>query len=168
MQVYNSPQRYHSAPGCLRREGLSNGAGRALLCRVTFCQRLHETEMETHVAVRLPVVLLDCYFGSAINLNEATAVSVRLSGSHVPTVCAQQLLTSGDLWLDKGFSVLGEVELTSAHIGGQLDCTGGQFSNPNDIALNADGLTVDAGMFCRKGFLATGEVHRLGAHISSH
>jgi len=60
---------------------------------------------------------------------------------------------------------LGEVELTSAHIGGQLDCTGGQFSNPNDIALNADGLTVDAGMFCRKGFLATGEVHLLGAHI---
>ena len=60
---------------------------------------------------------------------------------------------------------MGEVELTSAHIGGQLDCTGGQFSNPNDIALNADGLTVDAGMFCRKGFLATGEVHLLGAHI---
>src|SRR5439155_18486435 len=109
--------------------------------------------------------LLDCSFASAINLNEATAVSVRLSGSHVPTVCAKQLLTRGDLWLDKGFSVLGGVELTSAHIGGQLDCTGGHFSNPNGVALNADGLTVDGGMFCRKGFSATGEVRLLGAHI---
>ncbi len=115
--------------------------------------------------LRYPLALLDCSFASAINLNEATAVSVRLSGSHVPTVCAQQLLTRGDLWLDKGFSVLGEVELTSAHIGGQLDCTGGHFSNPNGSALSADGLTVDAGMFCRKGFFATGEVHLLNAHI---
>src|SRR6266567_5266014 len=93
--------------------------------------------------LRYPLALLDCSFASAINLNEATAVSVRLSGSHVPTVCAQQLLTRGDLWLDKGFSVLGEVELTSAHIGGQLDCTGGHFSNPNGVALTADGLTVN-------------------------
>ncbi len=116
--------------------------------------------------LRCPLALLACSFASAINLYEATALSVRLSGSHIPTVLTEQLRTRGDLRLDKGFSVLGEMELTSAHIGGVLDCTGGQFSNPNGVALNADGLTVDGGMFCREGFSATGEVRLPGAHIS--
>src|SRR5258708_5840328 len=112
--------------------------------------------------LRCPLALLDCSFASAINLNEATAVSVRLSGSHVPTVCAQQLLTRGDLWLEKGFGAGGEGELPTAHTGAQLACPGGHFPTPTDFPLTADGLTVDAGMFCRKGFLATGEVHLLG------
>jgi hypothetical protein len=115
--------------------------------------------------LRCPLALLDCSFASAINLYEATAPSVRLSGSHIPTVLAEQLRTRGDLRLDKDFSVSGGVELTSAHIGGQLDCTGGHFANPNGSALSADGLTVDGGMFCREGFSATGEVRLPGAHI---
>ena len=112
-----------------------------------------------------PLALLDCSFASAITLNEATAVSVSLSGSHVPAFQAQQLLTRGDLRLNKGFRVSGEVELFGAHIGGRLNCTGGQFSNPNGYALTADGLTVDADMYCDAGFVATGEVRLLGAHI---
>src|SRR5690242_3594677 len=43
--------------------------------------------------LRCPLALLVCSFARAINLYEATAVSVRLSGSHVPTVDAGQLLT---------------------------------------------------------------------------
>src|SRR6516162_3003588 len=115
--------------------------------------------------LRCPLALLDCSFASAINLSEATAVSVRLSGSHVPTLDARQLRTRGDLRLDEGFSVSGGVELLGAHIGGQLSCTGGQFSNPNGPAFSARGLTVDLDMFCGEGFSATGEVRLLGAHI---
>jgi len=55
--------------------------------------------------------------------------------------------------------------LDQAHIGGQINCTGGQFSNPGGVALNADSLTVDGGMFCGEGFSATGEVRLPGAHI---
>jgi hypothetical protein len=112
-----------------------------------------------------PLALLDCSFDSAINLNEATAVSVRLSGSHIPAVRARQLRTRGDLRLDEGFNGSGEVDLVGAHIGGQLVCTGGQFSNPDGYALNAEVLTVDGGMYCGKGFEATGEVRLSGAHI---
>jgi hypothetical protein len=115
--------------------------------------------------LRCPLALLDCSFASAINLEETTAVSVRLSGSHVPAVHARQLLTRGDLRLNAGFSVSSEVELAGAHIGGVLDCTGGHFSNPDGAALTADGLAVDRDMFCREGFAATGEVNLLGAHI---
>jgi hypothetical protein len=59
----------------------------------------------------------------------------------------------------------GGVELASAHIGGRLTCGGGKFSNPNGVALNAYGLTVDGSLLCREGFSASGEVHLLGAHI---
>ncbi len=115
--------------------------------------------------LRCPLALLDCSFASAITLSEATAASVRLSGSHVPTLDARQLLTRGDLHLDEGFSVSAGVELRGAHIGGQLFCTRGHFSNPNGRALHADRLTVDHSMFCREGFSATGEVRLMGAHI---
>jgi len=115
--------------------------------------------------LRCPLALLDCSFASGINLSEATAVSVRLSGSHVPTLDARQLRTHGDLRLDEGFSVSGGAELAGAHIGGQLNCTGGQFSNADGPALNADGLTVDSSMFCNEGFSASGEVRLAAAQI---
>jgi hypothetical protein len=115
--------------------------------------------------LRCPLALLDCSFHSAINLNEATAVSVRLTGSHVPAVHARQLLARGDLGLDKGFTVSGGVELSGAHIGGQLACTGGQFSNADGPALTGDMLIVDQEMLCDAEFSASGEVRLLGAHI---
>jgi hypothetical protein len=116
--------------------------------------------------LRCPLALLHCSFASAINLNEATAVSVRLSGSRVPAIHARQLLTRGDLRFDEGFNGSGEVDLVGAHIGGQLVCTGGQFSNPNGYALNADSFSVEGHMYCGEGFSASGEVRMLGAHIN--
>jgi hypothetical protein len=116
--------------------------------------------------LRCPLALLDCSFANAINLNEATAMSVRLGGSHIPTVHARQLQTRGDLQLDEGFSVSDGVDLAAAHIGGDLDCGGSQFSNSDGPALNADNLTVDQDMSCSEGFTASGEVRLLGAHIS--
>jgi hypothetical protein len=115
--------------------------------------------------LRCPLALLNCSFEKGINLNEATVISVRLSGSQVPAVHARQLRTRGDLRLDEGFRVSDGVELYGAHIGGQLSCTGGQFTNPNGLALSARGLTVDQDMFCGEGFAASGEVRLLGAHI---
>jgi hypothetical protein len=115
--------------------------------------------------LRCPLALLDCSFANALNFDEATALSVRLSGSHIPTVRAKQLRTRGDLQLNEGFSVSGGVDLAGAHIGGILDCTGSQFANSDGPALNADSLTVDQDMYCREGFSASGEVILLGAHI---
>ena len=63
-------------------------------------------------------------------------------------------------FLSKTRSSRGEVCLVGAHIGAQLDCTGGQFSNPDGDTLNAFGLTVDGSMYCSEGFSATGRVNR--------
>jgi hypothetical protein len=64
-----------------------------------------------------------------------------------------------------GFTAEGELRLIGAHIGGQLDLSGAQLSNPDGLALNADNVQVDQHMFCREGFSALGEVLLLGAHI---
>jgi hypothetical protein len=117
------------------------------------------------ITLRCRLALLDCSFASDLNLEEATAVSVRLSGSHVLVIRARQLVIRGDLRLDKVFCLSGGVELVGAHIGGGLDCTGAKFSNSGGQALNARRLTVDGDMFCRDGFSATGEVSLVDAHI---
>ena len=115
--------------------------------------------------LRCPLALLNCSFTSALNLEEAMALSVCLSGSHIPVIRARQLQTHGDLRLDKGFTVSLGVELVGAHIGGVLGCTRGRFSNPDGSVLTADMIIVDQEMDCDQGFLATGEVRLIGAHI---
>jgi hypothetical protein len=111
----------------------------------------------------MPLALLDCSVGGAINLNEATAVSVRLSGSYVPTVDARQLQTRGDLQLNQGFRASGAVLLNGAHIGGEFDCTWCQFSDPNGEAIIANGLVVDGDMICDGSYV--GRVSLAAAHI---
>jgi hypothetical protein len=50
------------------------------------------------------------------------------------------------MYCGQGFSATGEVRLVGAHIGGDLDCGGGSFSNSAGPALTADRLTVDGDM----------------------
>jgi hypothetical protein len=101
-----------------------------------------------------------------INLSEATAASVRLSGSHLGGLLARQLTTRGDLRLDDGFTVAsGSVDLAGAQIGGDLRCTGGQFSNPGGDAIDAEKLSVVGQMSCEAPFSAAGQVILLLAHI---
>src|SRR5205807_531883 len=78
---------------------------------------------------------------------------------------ADGLTVDGGMFCRKGFSATGEVRLPGAHIGGQLDCTDGHFSNSGGSALTADKLTVNGDLFCGEKFSATGEVRLVGAHI---
>ena len=111
-----------------------------------------------------PLLLQDCHLERPVYLNEAHAPVIRLLGCHLPGLTADQLETRGNLVLDR-ISATGEVRLLGAHIGGQLSFNGASLTNPDGPALNADGLTVDQGVFCREGFIADGEVRLIGAHI---
>ena len=77
----------------------------------------------------------------------------------------------GDVLLDRvpetprGFYATGEVRLTGARIGGNLNCTGGQFENSKGAALSADRVNVGDSVLLQSGFHATGEVRLLGARI---
>ncbi len=75
------------------------------------------------------------------------------------------LVLRGDLSLNEGFRADGAVRLLGAEIGGDLNCRGGTFRNPDGVALGADGAKVTGGMFLNEGFSAEGEVRLLGAEI---
>jgi hypothetical protein len=112
-----------------------------------------------------PLQLLDCYFDEPVNLNEATARTIRLPGCGLPGLTARQLSTTGNLELNDGFTADGTVSLTDARIGGGLNLSGGRFMNSGGDALHADGIAVEQGMFCMDGFIAQGRVSLWSAHI---
>jgi hypothetical protein len=113
-----------------------------------------------------PLFLRECAFDEAIDLAEAEASSIRLPGCRVPGLSADQLRTTGNVELNEGCTVSGEVRLEGAHIGGQLGFHGAQLTMESGPSVLADGLVVDGGMFCSGGFTARGAVRLLGAHIT--
>ncbi|MFZ1989969.1 MAG: hypothetical protein WAW96_09380, partial [Alphaproteobacteria bacterium] len=55
-------------------------------------------------------------------------------------------------------SATGVVNLQGVKVGGQIDCSGGTFSNAAGKALNCAAATIGADVFLSDGFTATGEV----------
>lgn len=47
-----------------------------------------------------------------------------------------------------------------------MDCSGGIFSKPGELAINADGISTGDNIFLRDNFIANGQVFLLGARIS--
>jgi hypothetical protein len=112
-----------------------------------------------------PLYLEDCFLEDSITLNDADAITIRLTGCHLPGMLCSGLHTRGDLRLNDGFTAIGNIDLHGARIGGTLDCDGGTFINPHGSALTAHSLKVDGDMWCTDGFRVTGEVDLLGAYI---
>ena len=67
-------------------------------------------------AARLPcpLLLLGCWFEEPVNLAEASVPALRLPGCHLPGLRAAQLTVDGNLELNDGFTVGGEVNLLGA------------------------------------------------------
>lgn len=63
------------------------------------------------------------------------------------------------------FHAQGQVVLSDAHIGGNLNCTGGRFENKGRDALVARGFKVDRNVLLRREFTAHGRVDLAGASI---
>jgi hypothetical protein len=79
---------------------------------------------------------------------------------------------NGSMFL-RGSSFKGEVGLAGAFIGSNLECDGGTFENPFNIpdrerlAIRADRLTVNGGVFLRYQFSAKGAVRLINASIGT-
>jgi hypothetical protein len=116
-------------------------------------------------AIACPLYLRDCYFDEGVNLDEATAPSIRIVHCCLPALTARQLRTMDDLRLDDTtFSADRVVTLRGAHIGGMLVMSGASLTNPGGRALDADHITV-GGIMAFEEFTANGEVHLAGARI---
>jgi hypothetical protein len=114
----------------------------------------------TAAEIRFPLGFTGCYLDEAIIMNDASARSIILTGSHLFGIQANHLTVDGSVFLDEGFKAKGEVNLVGANIDGQLACWGGTFEN----ALNADILKA-SNVFLNEGFEAKGDVNLVGAKI---
>ena len=115
----------------------------------------------------LDLSLFHCLFPSDITLRDAKLGAVHLTGSDTNAqVDLHRLRTRSEVLLRDGFKAVNAVDLAGATIGGQLDCSDGQFHSPDGVAINAATAKIAADVFLRgKEFSADGEVRLLGAEI---
>ena len=85
------------------------------------------------------------------------------------------MVVDGDVFLNKGFNANGEIRLLGAQISGNLDCSGGRFTNPARVhvpdsgqALSADGAVVKGCIFFTDDFSAHGDIGLLGADVGKN
>ena len=117
------------------------------------------------LTLRCPLELYDCFLGGRLSLAKAKAPDISLRGSYLgQRLSARGLRLDHNLNLSGGFHCHGPVMLRDARIGGQLDCEGATFTNPNGWVLGADRLTVGGHLSLRRTKV-TCEVWLLGAHI---
>ena len=102
------------------------------------------------------VRLVGAYIGGQLSCMGAT-----LRNDSGPALLAHSLQVGQGMLLFGGFAAIGSgdqgaVRLTSAHIGGSLECDGASLRNESGPALSGDALQVDQAVFLRGGFTATG------------
>lgn len=134
-------------------EGLQ--ADRAIL-KGSVLLRVVKAEGEVNLSGTTISGDLDCTGAQFLNANTErkafTANSAKIQGS---------------VYLNNGFKAGREVNLVATTIGGDLDCSGGQFSNPEGVALNANGAKIERSVYLRGPFKAEGEVDLGGATIGA-
>jgi hypothetical protein len=80
------------------------------------------------------------------------------------------LTTEGSVYLNHDpqggqFRATGQVRLSRATVGRQLDCVGGSFQNGDDVALDVSGVVDEGDVLLSKGFRAAGGVRLWGARV---
>jgi hypothetical protein len=108
----------------------------------------------------------NCVFVGGINLKNCHLRGLHLIGTHIKDLQAEGLQIDADLLLINGFKATGIVRLNGANIGGDFQCSGGQFINHGTNALIADGITVGGDLLLDEGCKADGGLRFPGAVIA--
>lgn len=123
-----------------------------------------------------PLWLEDCWFDESVNLFGAETRTVAIMGSRVPRLEAGSTRIEGRLDLLGSRVEAGPasspfhrestaLSLVHSHVTGAIMLNGAQLIAPDGWALSAGGLVTEGGVFCRRGFVAQGEVRLLGAQL---
>ncbi|TFE69349.1 hypothetical protein A7Q09_05510 [Methylacidiphilum sp. Yel] len=91
--------------------------------------------------VLYPLALRHFALPEGIILTRARAKTMDFSGSYVRGLWANWTVLEGDLVLS-GATYLGELQLRSATIRGDLNCSGARFENPSGYILLAPGASI--------------------------
>jgi len=116
-------------------------------------------------SVPFPLGLFRCRLTEDADLTSVQVPALNLAGSRTRSIKADGARVTGDVFLRKKFTAEGAVRLLGAQIGGDLDCSGGIFTNPGGDALSAERARVTGNVFLRDKFTAEGEVRLPGAQI---
>lgn len=88
-------------------------------------------------------------------------------GDKSPALVCDRINVSGGVFLSRANAITkfqGEVRFSGAEIGGNFDCEGAIFSNPQGTALSAERMHVGGGVFLR-GCRACGEINLSASSI---
>jgi len=121
----------------------------------------------SHARIEHPVAFRDCVFEEPIVLTDARVGALALDDSRFPGLDGRNLEVEGDLGLS-GVRSSRTVHLTGAHLHRALRLHGARLRPGDDqqVALDADHLTVDGGIAAGGGFAAAGTVTMAGAQVS--
>jgi hypothetical protein len=112
------------------------------------------------------VSIEDCSTDAPIDLQHAHLGFLSLAGTSTTSIDARRLQTDDDVFLNRGFTARGSVDLSGATIGRALDCEAGCFLNANSTALNAERVHVGDYAAFSGGFRAEGTVVLQAASIA--
>ncbi|MFB9149252.1 hypothetical protein [Roseovarius ramblicola] len=106
---------------------------------------------------------LSCTGGRFVNPHDPEKEKTA-PGSTGDALSVDRLDARGSVFL-RGVQAVGEVRLSGARIGGNLECDGGRFENAGGRALSANGARVAGVLFWRQGSHAQGALDLTAAEI---
>ncbi|MEV5816056.1 oxidoreductase [Streptomyces mutabilis] len=119
--------------------------------------------------------LEDCWFEEGVDLSGASAQSIAIVGSRIPSVEAGLIRIEGRLDLRRSRLEGGSaspfhrrvtaLSLINAHVSGAVNLSGAEITAPGEWAVSAGGLVAEGGVYCVDGFVAHGEVRLMGAQL---
>ena len=144
--------------------------GESIIVQGAWICREHHLDLTpldlTHANIPYALGFFACHFAVAVKMRFAECPALYLNGSHLAHgLAADGLTTKGAVQLNDGFKSKCEVALSRARIGGDLNCTNGEFCNPSGRAIIANQATVKGAVFLHDGFSAAGEVRMVNARI---
>ncbi|MFK7879388.1 hypothetical protein [Roseobacter sp.] len=149
--------RYLILGGC--KDFPANGWGVNLIG--AYISRALDLSFET---ARKATGLSHCQFAKPIRALQTKFDALSLDGSALPALNAQGINVTGSVFL-RNSTATGEIRLSSARIGGQLDCTGATFSATNGFALSLQKAEIREGLIWRNASLPKGILHLSSAHV---
>jgi hypothetical protein len=100
-----------------------------------------------HLAIDVPLRFCHCKFTKPILLCNGRLRTLDLTGTHVSSIKADEVRVEGSVYLRKGFQAKGTVSFYASQIDGNLDCSGGQFSNPGKDSLTVARARIGGDVF---------------------
>jgi hypothetical protein len=113
------------------------------------------------------LIFTKCFFSKGISAQDARIAGVfSLAGSHLMEgFQADRLECAASLFLRKGFKGNGQITLSGAQIGGDLDFIGGSLESDETCTLNLERVNVKGNIFLSDNFSAKGLVRLVAVKI---